>query len=294
MHLQIETLLSSILQGGVLALLAVSLSLVFGVMRIVNFAQADFMALGMYGVVVAVSLVHVPSVVLGFAMFIPGLIVGVVVYRGLLAGQASAGSLGGFQHSQLLLTYALALIIEAGAQIVFSGTPRTVGGSVKLATWSLAGFTMDLPRTIAFVVAIVLSLALLAFLRSTQTGRRIRATAADDRAAQIVGINVVQVRTLVFGTSIGLAAVAGGILVAYYPVTPTTGGNFIFMMFAAVALGGLGNIVGSLVGGLIIGLAQGLGEIFMPLQLVDVVIFGIFLAVIFVRPTGIFGSTTRL
>jgi branched-chain amino acid transport system permease protein len=294
MHVALQTLVSSILSGGVLALIAMSLALVFGVLRIVNFAQADFMMLGMYGVVFLAADTHAPSLLLGILMFIPGVLLGAGIYKLLLVRRGGGGpSFGGFAHDQLLITFALSLIIESAAAMLFSGTPRTLNPGKAIRTWDLGGFALDQARVIAFVASVVIGVALLWYLNNTQSGRRIRATAADDVAAQIVGVNVARVRTVVFATSIGLAGVAGGILVGYYPVTPTTGANFLFYAFAALALGGLGNVLGALVGGLIIGIAQGIAQIFISLQLTDFVVFGIFLVVIFISPNGILGKAVR-
>lgn len=294
MHVAVQTLVSSILSGGVLALIAMSMALVFGVLRIVNFAQADFMMFGMYGVVFLVADTHAPSLLVGILMFIPGVLVGAVIYKLLLVQRGKGGAtLGGFSHDQLLITFALSLIIESAAAMLFSGTPRTLHPGKGIETVTIGGFALDQARLIAFVASVVIGVGLLAYLNSTQSGRRIRATAADDVAAQIVGVNVARIRTVVFATSIGLAAVAGGILVGYYPVTPTTGANFLFYAFAALALGGLGNVLGALIGGLLIGIAQGISEIFISLQLTDFMVFGIFLLMIFISPNGILGKAVR-
>jgi branched-chain amino acid transport system permease protein len=295
MHLAMQDIISGLLEGGVIALLAVSLSVVFGVMKIVNFAQADFMVVGMYGAYTIASRFHVPAAALGFIVFLPAVLLGVLVYVGIVSRGASRGeSLGGFSHSQLLLTFALSIVIEALLQAIYGAAPVTLPGASTYSTWRIGGYAIDVPRLEAFVISLIVSVLLLAFLRFTQTGRQIRATASDETAAQLVGISVARVKQIVFGISIGLAALAGGVLIGFYPASPSTGSDFIFLMFAAIALGGLGNVLGALVGGLLIGLAQGVAEVALPLELNSVAVFAIFLAVIFLRPNGIFGVSARL
>jgi branched-chain amino acid transport system permease protein len=297
LHADLETLLSGVLQGGVIALLAISMSLVFGVMRIVNFAQADFMMLGMYGVVTLSPYIPGPALLTGLLVFIPGSLFGFIVYRLLLSRSQGGAALGGFQHSQFLLTFALSLVIESIVQTIWGSTPRNVigpDGDSNIVAWSIAGLSVDRARLFAFIASVILGIVLLVFLRVTQTGRRIRATAADDMAAQIVGINVSRVRTVVFAASVGLAGVAGGVLVGYFPATPDVGSSFLFYMFAALALGGLGNVLGALLGGLVIGIAQAIAELTLPLQLTDVAVFCLFLVVISVRPTGLLSKAVRI
>ena len=289
-----QLLIAGVLQGGILALLSVGLSLIFGVVRVVNFAQADFMMLGMYAVFFAASALAWDSTLLALLVFVPSIAAGALLYQLVIRRvHAATEVLGGVENAQLMITLAVSLILQNGALMLFSGTPRTLRTGQVLQVWNLGGVTIDKPRAIAFVVAMVLGIGLLRVLR-TGVGRSIRAAADDAEAAAYCGVDVGRVYAASFAIAVGLAAVAGGILVSYYPVAPLTGMNFLLLMFTAVLLGGLGNVGGALVGGVILGLLQSLAGLVLPLQLSNLVVFGVFLVVLFFRPNGIFGQAQRV
>lgn len=290
----LQLFVTGVLQGGILALLSVGLSLIFGVVRVVNFAQADFMMLGMYAVFFAASALAVDSTVLAVLVFAPFFLFGWLLYVVIIRRvHAATEVLGGVENAQLMVTLAISLIVQNAALMTLGANPRALRTGQVLQVWNVFGITIDKPRVVAFLVALVLGIGLLWALR-TGIGRRIRAAADNAEAAAYCGVDVGRAYAASFAIAVGLAAVAGGILVSYYPVQPLTGMNFILLMFTAVLLGGLGNVGGALVGGLILGLLQSLAGLVLPFQLSNLVVFGIFLIVLFFRPNGIFGKAQRV
>ena len=291
----VQTVVNGLLLGGVLALLSSGLTLIFGVMQVVNFAQGEFVMLGMYAALLLTSLLHTdyPQLFapLIFVVFVVG---GGAVYWLTLrhvTGSRFAGVRG--QDAQLIMTLGLSLLLQNLALMLVGSSPHmlTTGFS---GAWSVDDILFNKPRTLGFAVAMVAIAGLLWFLRRSRAGRQLRATADDVQAAVYMGIDVVRAHTLAFSIGIGLAGVGGGILASIYPTQPYVGEDFIVLMFVAVVLGGLGSVVGALFGGLIIGLAQAFAPLFMPLELQNVVVFVIFLVILFVRPQGLFGRKARI
>jgi branched-chain amino acid transport system permease protein len=290
----LQLIIAGLQQGGIIALLSMGLALMFGVLRVVNFAQADFMMLGMYGVVVLYGVMRANFAVGSVLLAIPAFVVGWFVYQWIIRQVAKARLSSAPEHAQLLATLGLSLIIQNGAQMIWGATPLTLASAQQLSVWRIGSLTIDQPRTIAFGIAAVVAVVMLLTLRGTYIGRMVRAAASDAEAASYVGVNVRRVYAATFGVAIALSVVVGGILVSYYPVTPTAGNDFILLMFTAVIMGGLGNVMGAMVGGLLLGLVQSLSQLVVPLELNTAVVFGLFLLMMLVRPSGIFGEVTRL
>jgi branched-chain amino acid transport system permease protein len=290
----LQLVVAGLQEGGIIALLSMGLALMFGVLRVVNFAQADFMMLGMYGVIVLYATLQTNFIVSSLILAIPAFAVGWVVYQIVFRQVAKAKLTSAPEHAHLLATLGISLIIQNGAEMIWGATPLSLVSSQKLSVWHFGSMTIDRPRTIAFGIAAAVAVAMLWTLRSTYIGRAVRAAASDPEAASYVGVNVRLVRAATFAVAIALSVVLGGILVSYYPATPTTGNDFIMLMFTAVIMGGLGNVMGAMVGGLLLGLVQSLSQLVVPLQLNTAVVFGLFLTMMLVRPSGIFGEVTRL
>ncbi|MDE2333549.1 MAG: branched-chain amino acid ABC transporter permease [Rhodospirillales bacterium] len=290
----LQLVIAGLQQGGIIALLSMGLALMFGVLRLVNFAQADFMMLGMYGVIVLGAELHTNFVVSSILLALPAFIVGMLVYQLVIRQVAKAKLASAPEHAQLLATLGLSLVLQNGSEMIWGATPRALPSSRSLQVWHLGGLIIDQPRTIGFAIAVLLGVAMLWTLRHTHVGRAVRAAASDRDAASYVGINVRRAYIVTFGISILLSVIVGGILVTYYPVTPQTGNDFILLMFTAVIMGGLGNVMGAMAAGLILGLVQSLSQLVIPLQLNTAAVFGLFLLLMLVRPQGIFGEVTRL
>ena len=288
-----QYVVTGLLVGGVYALMSIGLALIFGVMRVVNFAQGDFMMLGMY-------LTYYYAVVLGIDPLLgalltipPFFLVGVLVHKAFLARVTGGGDPAREMDAQLILTLRLSLIITNATTMILSPTPRGIRTSYATQAFAVGPLLLNEARAYAFLMALLVAAAVYAFLTRTDLGRALRASADDPEAASYQGINVRAMHAVAFGVGIALVAVAGGLLATYYPIEPNVAVNFIVLMFVAVVLGGLGSIPGAFVGGIVIGLVQSLTLLVLPLQLQNVGVFVAFLLVLYVRPQGLFGRRAR-
>jgi branched-chain amino acid transport system permease protein len=275
---------SGLLIGGVYALVALGLTLIFGVMRIINFAHGSLMMLGMYATFFLYTGAGVDpylSVLLvGPAFFV----VGVLLERCVIGPNRTAP-----ESNQLLLTLGVALFLENAALAAFSPDYR----SIRLA-WASRAFlvgeaVVNLPRLLAFACAIVLALGLWLFLGHTDVGKAIRAAADEREGAVLVGIDIRRLHAVAFGIGSALAAVAGSLVTPFLYVAPDVGDVFNIFAFVIVVLGGMGSFVGALLGGLLVGLAESLGAAVLPGSLKQLPIFALFVLVLLFRPTGLFG-----
>lgn len=291
----IQTLVTGLLLGGVIALLSSGLTLIFGVMRVVNFAQGEFVMLGMYLAFWLVSAVGIGYLqLLTPLVFVVFSALGLLVYMGsmqFVTGANFEGARG--QDAQLILTLGLSLVLQNLALMLFTAKPVMLTSSFDRA-WDFAGILFNKPRTLGFFVAAVAIAGLMVFLSRTPYGRVLRATADDAGAAVYMGIDVSRVHALAFSIGLGLAGVGGAILASFYPMQPYVGEDFIVLMFVAVVLGGLGSVGGAVLGGLAIGVTQALTPLVLPLALQNIGVFIIFLLVLFLRPQGIFGKRARV
>jgi branched-chain amino acid transport system permease protein len=288
-----QYVVTGLLVGGVYALMSIGLALIFGVMRVVNFAQGDFMMLGMY-------LTYYYAVVLGIDPLLgailtipPFFLLGLLVHRAFLARVTGGGDPNREMDAQLILTLGLSLIITNGTTMILSPMPRGIRTAYATQAFAVGSLLLNQARTYAFVMALLVAAAVYAFLTRTDLGKALRAAADDPEAASYQAINVRAMHGVAFGVGIALVAVAGGLLATYYPIEPNVAVNFIVLMFVAVVLGGLGSIPGAFVGGLLIGLVQSLTLLVLPLQLQNVGVFVAFLVVLYVRPQGLFGRRAR-
>lgn len=299
-----QTAITGLLVGGVYALLSVGLALIFGVMKVINFAQGDFMMLGMY---IVFLLTMVFASVTGLAarasspVLVPlvgALLAGVFFYfvaallhRGLLGWVAGARRAS--QDAQLLLTLGLSLVIQNGVLIVVGPTPRSVTTPLMASAWDVGPFFINQAQGVAFILAIVATACLYYFLTHTQVGMSLRAAADLPLAATYVGIDVRRAHQVAFAVGIALTALAGGLVALNRPIHPYIGTEFVVIMFVAVVLGGLGSIAGAFLGGLAIGLVQQLSTLVVPFQLQNVSIFVLFLLVLYLRPRGLLGRSAE-
>jgi len=283
---------TGLLVGGVYALMSIGLALIFGVMRVVNFAQGDFMMLGMY-LTYFYALGGVDPLLGALLTIPPFFVLGWVVHRGLLARVTGGGDPQRQMDAQLILTLGLSLVITNAATMILTPTPRGIRTAYATQAFAVGPILFNQARSYAFLMALVLAAAVYVFLTRTDAGRALRAAADDPEAASYQGIDVRAMHGLAFGTGIALVAAAGGLLATYYPIEPSVAVNFIVLMFVAVVLGGLGSIPGAFVGGLVIGLVQSLTLLVLPFQLQNTGVFIVFLLVLYLRPQGIFGRRAR-
>ena len=288
-----QYVVTGLLVGGVYALMSIGLALIFGIMRVVNFAQGDFMMLGMYlTFYYAVALGIDP--LLGALLSIPPFFVlGLLVHRAFLARVTGGGDPNREMDAQLILTLGLSLVITNATTMILSPMPRSINAPYASKAFAVGPLLLNQARTYSFATALLLAAAVYVFLTRTDLGKALRAAADDPEAAGYQGINVRTMHGVAFGIGIALVAAAGGLLASYHPIEPNVAVNFIVLMFVAVVLGGLGSIPGAFVGGIVIGLVQSLTLLLLPLQLQNVGVFVAFLVVLYVRPQGLFGRRAR-
>jgi branched-chain amino acid transport system permease protein len=282
--LLLQSIVSGLLMGGVYSLVAVGLSLIFGVMRIINFAHGSFMMLGMFTTYWLYVLLGVDPY-LSLLLSIPLLfLIGLVAERFLIEKVLAAP-----EYNQLLLTLGLSMFIENFALLIWSPNYRTLNIPYVNKAATVGTVMISYPKVIAFVFAIVLTAALYLFLKRTDLGKAIRAASEEKEGALTVGINLKRIYYIAFGIGTACVGAAGTLTAPFFYVNPHVGGIFVITAFVIVVLGGMGNLIGALVGGLIIGLAESLGAAFIPGQLKQFIIYFIFILVLLFKPEGLFG-----
>ncbi len=301
----LQAAIAGLLIGSVYGLMCVGLGLIFGLMRVINFAQGEFLMLGMYvtfffcttlGLSGALGPL-VGSLVSGVVMF--GL--GMLIHKTLLVkstGIRVVGTEGEGHYPQLILTLGISLVVANGALILFGNVSRTVRTPFSATAWELAignDFMLffNKARVLALLVSILVAIAVYLFVQRTRLGKSLRAAADNAAAATYMGIDVERAHRISFGLGAAVTAVAGGLIASYYPFQPYIGLDFVVIMYAGVVLGGLGSMIGAFWGGLTIGLIQQMSTLFLPLQLQNAMIFVVFLLIILFRPQGLFGKNVE-
>jgi branched-chain amino acid transport system permease protein len=289
----VQYVVTGLLVGGVYALMSIGLALIFGVMRVVNFAQGDFMMLGMYLTWFLAVGYGVDPLLGAVVVLLPFFGLGLLVHRVLLVRVTGGGEPQRLMDAQLILTLGLSLIITNATTMVFTPMPRGIQTTYATQAFAAGPILINQARAYAFAMALLLAVAVYLFLTRSDLGKALRAAADEPEAAGYQGIDVRRMHGLAFGIGIALVVAAGGLLATYYPIEPTVAVNFIVLMFVAVVLGGLGSIPGAFAGGLIIGLVQSVTVLVLPLQLQNAGVFIAFLLVLYLRPQGLFGQRLR-
>lgn len=288
--ISIETLAQlvvfGLLLGGIYGLVALGLTMIFGVMDVINFAHGAMMVVGMYTVWwVADSSGLSPFYIVPLAVLIL-FVLGVVIHLTTIAPIMDAP-----QENQLIVTFAILLILVHTIEIAFSADPQRL--NIDRRSLGLAGVFIPQGQLFGLVIAVCAVVVSWGFLTRTQLGRAVRATANDRIAAEYVGINVPRIDYLTFGIGAALAGLAGAVIPFIQTIDPHLGDTYLINAFVIVILGGLGSFVGALVGGLIIGFVQVFGRFFLPGAGNQIAIFMIFILVLLLRPQGIFGDTVH-
>ena len=277
-------LIMGVLLGGLYALIALGLSLVFGVMKLINVAHGDMVIIGSYFAYVAITIMGIDPI-LSLVMGIPLLfLVGFGIQKYLMRR-----AFGISMEAPLIIAFGISLILENLAQIIWSPLSRGLTPSYSLISFSIGDAHVPLSYLLDFIAALVVMLCLRQFLRRTYLGKAINAASQDRIAALLMGVNTERVYAFAFAIAMGTAAIAGVFLGLTFPFNPTSGVSFLIIAFGVIIIGGLGSMLGTFIGGIVLGLAQTLGAYFFGAAAQMLVTYIIVLVVLSVRPQGIFG-----
>jgi branched-chain amino acid transport system permease protein len=280
-----QSLVNGVLTGSLYAMIGIGLTVIFGVMRIINLAHGEFVMLGMFSAYWSFTLLGIDpflAAVLWMPLFF---VAGMLVYRNLIRAIMPGGEL-----NTLLYTAGLSLLIANVALLVWTGNYRTLNLRYAVRPLRPFGIAVPVPLAIAFAFAALVTAGLWLFLAKTDTGRAVRATSQNAEAAALMGINVERVAMITFGLGTALAANAGALLVPSLYLYPTVGEILIVKCFVIVVLGGLGSIPGAIAGGVLLGVVESLGAVYVSVAYKDGIGFVIFLLILLFRPQGLFGT----
>jgi branched-chain amino acid transport system permease protein len=283
-----QAVVNGLLIGGIYALVSIGVTLIFGVVKIVNFAQGEFVMIGMYiSFFLATRLGIDPLVSLVVSM--PVLfVIGVLIQHFLIRRV-----LGQNDMPQIFLTFALSLLLMNSGLMLFTANYRTVHTWYSDEAFHIGPIYVPVAKLIAFVLAMVLSGILWVFLHTTDLGKAMRAAAQNRYVAVLMGINPNRVFCVALGVALALAGAAGSLLMPFYPAYPMVGQSFVLMAFVAVVLGTLGNVIGALVASLMMGVAESLGIQFIGADSGLIVVFLMLLLTLAFRPSGLGGGRAR-
>ena len=277
--------INGILMGGIYTLVASGLTLIYGVLHIINFAHGSMLMVAMFGVFYLVTKLGVDPY-LSLIVTMPTMFVlGYLMYR-FLIGKLSYGK----DENILLITLGLSIVIENLALMFFTGDSRTISMSYSDKMFEVGPLLVGLPKVISFVAAMIMCALLGIFMSGTDTGRAIRAVAKERRGARLVGIDVDKVFAISFGLGMATLGAAASLLMPIFYISPTTGHVFVMVAFTVVVLGGMGSFLGAVVGGLIVGLTESFGGLYLGESLGQIGISLIFILILLFRPSGLFGD----
>jgi branched-chain amino acid transport system permease protein len=307
----LQLLTAGVLTGVIYGLMCAGLSLIFGVMRVINFAQGEFMMLGMYvawycfGILAGFAFFpelvapYVAALAAGPVVFLLGL----VVHKTLISrvtGTSSARLDSEGHYAQLILTLGISLALANGAQAWFGSAPLSISTPLSSSPWIVGPLWgedilifINQAQSFAALLALAVVAAFLALMGRSSLGRSLRAAADNPEAAVYMGIDVDRAYRIAFGLGVGITAIGGGLLASTNPFQPHIGIEYVIVMYAGVVLGGLGSLGGAFFGGLIIGLVRELSPLVLPTQLQNTSIFVCFLIIVLLRPQGLFGRAAR-
>ena len=280
----VQVVIDGLIVGLMFALVAMGLSLIYGVMNIINFAHGEFMMLAMYACFFLWSLLGLDPLIATPIATVILFLFGVSVYR--LLGRYLVGAT---LIPQIFGTFGLAVFLQAAANFLWKANVQTVGENWSSGYFQIAGVFFTRAEVIAAGGALFTALALVWFINRTETGLALQATAEDPQVARLMGINTDRMFALTWGLSTATVAVGGGLLASYYAIYPLVGSRWVLPAFVAVAIGGFGNIAGAFYGGLIIGLVQVLGGFFTSPNYKMTFVYALFLLVVLLRPQGLVG-----
>nr|WP_269769486.1 branched-chain amino acid ABC transporter permease [Roseomonas rubea] len=280
-----EAVLNGLLTGAVYGLVALGLTLVYGVLHIINFAHGALLTAAMYAAYVARTALGIDPYVAALPLAGLFFVLGYGVQR-LVIGPASQGK----DENILLVTLGLSIIVENLMLAIFRSDTRSIDVPYAMEVVEFGPALLSWPRLVGFGATLAVGVALFLLMTRTATGKAIRAVAKERTGAALVGIDVAHIYAVTFGIGTACLAIAAALLLPSFYVSPRVGNAFVLVAFTIVVLGGMGSVVGALVGGLVIGVVESLSGLYLGDSLGQIGIFLIFILVLLVRPTGLFGA----
>lgn len=280
-----DLLVASLLLGGIYVTISIGLNLVFGVMRVMNFAHGEFVMLAMYAVYWAYEAGGIDPYVAGLLVVPAVFLICITVLRPFVLWLANSPPL-----VQVFATLGLSIALQNLALLLWAGNFRTIQTSYGNTLVDIATMRVPLTRLVAFVAAFLVVIALHLFMKHSFFGKAVRATAQNRRTARLMGINVERVHVLVFALGTSIAALAGVLLMPIYSVYPGAGFQLALIAFVVVVLGGLGSLPGAVLGGLLIGIVEVCSGYFIAPSMKQIVYFAVFILVLVMRPAGLLGQ----
>jgi branched-chain amino acid transport system permease protein len=281
----IQAVINGVLTGAVYALIALGLTLIYGVLHIINFAHGALLTVALFAVYFAYKVLGLDPYVAVFAIAPLFFVLGYGLQR-FLIGPAAHGD----GRNVMLVTLGLAIVIENLLLYAFHADTRTIDVPAGFDVVDVDGALLGVSRLVGFGAVIVLTLLLWALMKLTDTGKAIRAVAKEKLGAELSGIDVAHIYAVTFGLGTACLGIAACLLIPTFYVNPTVGQSFILVAFTIVVLGGMGSVTGALLGGLFVGVVESLGGLFFGETLGQLGIFLVFILVLLVRPTGLFGA----
>lgn len=285
LYLLIQSSISGILMGSVYALIAVGLTLIFGVMHISNFAHGTLVMVGMYITYWLFSLLGIDPYIGAFMSALSLFLLGAAIQKYLFRYVMKA-----HHYIQIILAFGILIVLENTALFWWGADFRSVKVDYAFVSIPIGPYAVSVPRLISFGVAVALTAVLYWFLMKTDIGLAIRATAQEEQGARLMGININKIYMIVFGIGSACAGFAGAMITPFFYISPDVGNVFLMMAFVVVVLGGMGSFGGALIGGLIIGLIESLAAAFIPGSMKGFVIYLLFVVMLLLKPTGLFGG----
>jgi branched-chain amino acid transport system permease protein len=289
MEVFLQTLVAGILKGGLYALIGIGMTLIMGVMGIINLAHGQLMMVAMY---VTFVLFHYMAIdpYIALVVSVPSLfLLGIVIQKYLLNPLMKVESI--LPENQVLMTVGIGMVLTEIMRFIFTSNYVSIRTPYSGTAWHVGGISFSVALSVAFLIAVGLTVALFWFLIKTDLGRSIRAVAQDGDAAQLMGINAEKIKVITMGLGSGLVAAAGTLLLPIYYLFPDIGGPFTRRAFVITILGGLGSTVGAIFGGVTLGLAEAFGATYIGMEYEDMIGLVIFVLVLIFLPAGFKGLT---
>lgn len=283
----LQVIVGGLLIGAVYALFSSGLTLIWGMMNVINFAHGEFVMLGMYVAFWAFTLLSLGAAsftaLAALFLFILGVIVYMALIRHVMRGPMLA---------QILATFGLLLVLRYSAFWAFSPNFVTLPEGLVGPTLDVGGIYLSAPKLVSGVAALLLTAGMHLFLTRTSVGSQILAVAEDQRAAMLMGIRPDRMQALAWGLAGASAGIAGALIATFFPISPTVGESLALIAFVVVTLGGFGSVLGAMIAGLIVGLIESVSAFYIGPIYQDVFVYGLFVVILWVRPRGLLGKAS--